>query len=199
MGMDRGGDKGKGKGKSQQTNLNATADRPSKPPPGFTGCWWCNSLDHYARDCPKGRRDPAVKPTHASVITLCGLRATGTNSPTSSDPSVLEGREEVAGIPTTVNPFRALEPTEQDDSCPPSLADSDVEEEMCCPPPPVNRWTRVDRTKPKRKRRHNGECRCCPPAATCDSASDGESQGAQEKDLISVLLPVAAESLNGIS
>ena len=140
-----------------------------------------------------------MRPTHASVITLCGLRVTGTNSLTSSDPSVLEGQEEVAGIPTTVNPFRALEPTEQDDSCPPPLADSDVEEEMCCPPPPVNRWTRVDRKKPKRKRRHSGECRCCLPAAACDSASDGESQGAQEKDLISVLIPVEAEPLNGIS
>merc|ERR1712078_383422 len=54
-GMDKGGDKGKGKGKSQQTNLNAATDRPSPPPPGFTGCWWCNSLDQYARDCPKGK------------------------------------------------------------------------------------------------------------------------------------------------
>ena len=30
-GTDKGGDKGKGKGKTQQTNLNVTADRPSKP------------------------------------------------------------------------------------------------------------------------------------------------------------------------
>ena len=34
-GMDKGGDKGKGKGKAQQTNLNATADRPSNPPAWF--------------------------------------------------------------------------------------------------------------------------------------------------------------------
>ena len=133
--MDKGGDKGKGKGKSQQTNLNAATDRPSKPPPGFTGCWWCNSLDHYARDCPKGKSQPAAKTTHANVITLCGVRVTDTKSLTSSDPSVLERQEEVSGIPTTRNPFHPLQTTEQDDSHPSLATDSGAKEEECCPSP----------------------------------------------------------------
>ena len=210
-GTDKGGDKGKGKGKSQQTNLNAATDRHSKPPPGFTGCWWCNSLDHYARDCPKGKSQPTATMTPANVITLCGVRVTDTKSSTPSGPRALEGQEEVSGIPTTRNPFSPLEPNAQDDSHPPPLTDSETEEEEGCPPPPVGKWTRVKRVKSKRKvdhpssiihrhhHRQNCSCQRCPPTATGDSASNGESPEAQEENPISILIPQEAEHLNGIS
>ena len=41
--------------------------------------------------------------------------------------------------------------------------------------------------------------RGCTPTATGDSASNGEPLGAQEETPISILVPMEAESLNGIS
>ena len=57
----------------------------------------------------------------------------------------------------------------------------------------------MERAKPNNKVRQNCNCRCCSPTATGDSASNGESLGAQEEDPISLLIPQEAESLNGIS